>query len=122
MSINVRAYKLFFKYLLSYLFILFIPLVVLGSLIYFYFIGIFQQEVMNNNINKLDRIRYVIDDQLKQIRVINNQIYFKNLNTSLFEDDPLTGLKTINELKNYIYLQHRLSYIYLSFVISPCMG
>ncbi|TVY11201.1 helix-turn-helix domain-containing protein [Paenibacillus cremeus] len=124
MGINVRAYKLFYKYLFSYIGILLVPLIILGSFTYVYFIGIIKDDVINNNMNKLDRIRYVIDDQLKQIRMMSDQIYFKNMTPFFFEDDPLGSLKVINDLKNYtltnnfisdiLMFNHKDDYLYSS--------
>ncbi|NOU75487.1 helix-turn-helix domain-containing protein [Paenibacillus sp. LMG 31458] len=124
MSIHVRAYKLFYKYLFSYIFILLVPLIILGAFIYVYFLGIIKEDVISNNMNKLDHIRYVIDDHLKQIRVISDQIYIKNMTPFFFEDNPLMSLKTIDDLKNYtltnnfisdiLMFNHNDQYIYSS--------
>lgn len=113
MTINVGAYKLFFKYLFSYLLILFVPLAILGFFINGYFIGVIKEDVMANNMNKLERIRYSIDDHIKQIRVISDQLYIKNLTPFKFEDDPLVSLNAIHDLMNYKLTNNFISDILL---------
>ena len=95
------AYKMFYKHLISYVVILLVPLIIFGILIYFYFIGIIKEDVLANNLNKLDRAREAIDNQVEQLFTISTQLNIKNTDSFFFQDRPLRAVNTISELSNY---------------------
>lgn len=49
---NLFNFKLFYKYLLSYIIILLIPLLVLNFISYNYYVRSLREEIKKNNINK----------------------------------------------------------------------
>jgi two-component system response regulator YesN len=98
---NVSAYKMFYKQLISYFVILLVPIVILGSLIFVYFIGIIKGDVLSSNLNKLDHTRSMIDNQIMQLGTISTQLSIKSSKSYYFEDEPLKAVETIGELRNY---------------------
>lgn len=77
-----NAYRFFIKYLASYLIILMIPITVLTLVVNNLFVDKLQEEVISGNLNSLDKVRYSMDDQLKWIEDMTNQL--------LTEDNSLT--------------------------------
>lgn len=118
------AYRMFYKHLISYVVILLVPLITFGILIYFYFIGIIKEDILANNLNKLDHTREVIDNQIEQLNTISTQLNIKINDSFLFKDQPLKAVTTISELRNYastnffitdiLFYYHGDDYIYSS--------
>ncbi|MCU6712101.1 helix-turn-helix domain-containing protein [Paenibacillus sp. J5C_2022] len=122
---TVRTDSLFVKHLVSYIAILLVPFLILGGLIYFYFINIIKQDILAANLTQLERTQDDIDDKVRQIRIITNQLSInQHLKPFLFLDDPLHSTVVVEELKEYkithdfiadILLYHRSDdYIYTS--------
>jgi two-component system response regulator YesN len=104
MKTNHENSNLFVRYLLSYLFILLLPIVVTAFFIFSYFMNILKDEVITNNLNNLNRFKNIVDQQLLGLQNTSNQIMFVN-NTlkpfTLLQEDPLKDWKIIQELQNY---------------------
>lgn len=74
LKIRVKPTRLFVNYLISYVGILFIPLIIIGAMVYSNFVNILTEEIITNNLNNLSKVQYVIDGNLTQIEKISNQI------------------------------------------------
>ncbi|MBB3113368.1 AraC-like DNA-binding protein [Paenibacillus phyllosphaerae] len=79
---RANEYRFFIKYLASYLVILLIPITVLTLVVNNVFVNKLQDEVISGNLNSLDKVRYLMDDQLKWIDDMTHQL--------LTEDNSLT--------------------------------
>jgi two-component system, response regulator YesN len=71
---RANAYRFFIKYLSSYLILLLIPITVLTLAVNNLFVHRLQEEVISGNLNNLDKVRYVMDDQLKWIEDMTHQL------------------------------------------------
>ncbi|MEG0110114.1 MAG: hypothetical protein RR675_03280, partial [Oscillospiraceae bacterium] len=59
-----RKYKLFFKYLLSYLLILFVPLFIINGIYGRRVNAVYQEEIMSNIQTDLDILGSAVDDEI----------------------------------------------------------
>jgi len=86
----------------SYIVILLIPIIIMGIFVYGNFTNILKEEVLINNLNRLNNISKQIDTELFQLKQIQSQIYLnKNLRPFYFQNSPLKGKIARDELRNY---------------------
>lgn len=102
MKATSKTLKLFYKFLASYIIIFFIPLSISGVFINNRFIGILKDEIISNNAETLNRIKYIIDNQLIQLQNTANQIYLnKDLRPFSFNASPLSAITVKSVLSGY---------------------
>lgn len=104
MKIRGRSKKssLFFKYLLSYMLILCIPLVITGIFIFGYFNRILENELNEGNLSMLRQINNVVDSQVLEFNKISNQIFNNyKLKPHALNKSTYAKMEAIQELKNY---------------------
>ncbi|WP_199615852.1 helix-turn-helix domain-containing protein [Paenibacillus alkalitolerans] len=111
-----KGSRIFFKYLISYITILLLPISIMSFVVYHFFVGKLQEEVIAGNLNILDKVRYVMDDQLKRVEDTTYQIMLKENHLSQYRasDDP--GYKAwgiVNELKRYYTVNPFIDEIWL---------
>lgn len=110
--------RLFMKYLLSYIFLLLIPVIIMGFFMYNYFVGILKAEVVSNTMNSLNKSKYTIDEQVIQLRNISFQAFNLNKNlkpVSLLMNDALKAIKVKDELYNYTAANNFINEVVLYF-------
>lgn len=106
--------SLFFKYLLSYVAILIIPVVVISGIMRSNFISMFDQQVITDNLNTLNRLMSVIDSQMNQIHKTALQIEInKNLRPVNIKDNTIKAITIKNELTNYVATNNFIENIFL---------
>lgn len=96
--------KVFLKYLFSYIFILLIPVMIMGFIVYNFFLNTFKNEVIANTLNNLNKSESIIDEQVKQIRNISSQILEGNNGLkpfSMLGSSPIKDIKVVNVLNSY---------------------
>jgi len=102
LSILHKKTNLFYRYIISYVAILLLPVIIMGAIIYSYFIGVFEENILANNMNNLNKTKDIVDTQLIQLKNISDQIHLDyNLNAFNFDSEPLKSLTTIKELNKY---------------------
>lgn len=94
--------NLFYKYIASYAAVLLLPVIVMGIIIYTYFLGVFEDDILANNMNNLNKTKNIVDSQLLELKNISDQLHLDyNLNAFNFDSAPLQALTIINELNKY---------------------
>jgi len=92
----------FYKYFLSYIFILVLVLSVLGVVVYRNFILTMQNEVEKSNLFSVSQIRNVMDMRLQEMERIAMNISFNNdLKYYKISDNSYESLEAVRELKKY---------------------
>ncbi len=93
---------------------LLIPIVIMGTFVYGNFMKILKEEVLTNNLNRLNNISNQIDTQLSQLDQIRSQIFLnKDLRPFYFQNSPLKGMVARDELKSYTTINPLLEDIIL---------
>lgn len=114
---QIRNFQLFFKYLLSYIVILIIPVMGLSFLVSNYFLTTFEKEVVNNSINILAHVQNSIDTSIKELHTISNQIYNNpELTTYKVQNNVLNTKDGIKELKKYIIGHDFIKEVYVYYL------
>jgi len=96
--------NIFLRYLTSHILLFSLPVIVLGFIAYNQFVESLKSEVLANNANTLNRVKYVVEEQLKQMENISNQIHFVNSDIrrySLLPHDPIKSYVLTTELRKY---------------------
>lgn len=103
MKIFFQERSLFFKYLVSYIIILFIPIFAMTIFVNYQFMGVLQEQLISENSNTLRRVMYVIDSYIKQIQTVKTHI---QVNRSLYPyyelKDPTLAMDAQRELGKYL--------------------
>lgn len=99
---NSRKSRLFFKYLVSYMLILCIPLVFTSIFIFGYFSKILEKEITDGNLAMLTHINNVVDNQIWEFNKISNRIFSDlKLKPYTLNKNTTAKIEAINELNNY---------------------
>ena len=100
---NIKKMKsVFCKYLLSYIFILMIPVLVVGLTFYNDSINTLQEELIENQVGMLTQIKQVIDNEIVTMVNISCQIESNsNLSPYYVFQKPYNGITAIEEIKKY---------------------
>jgi len=97
-----RKSSLFFKYLVSYMLILCLPLVFTSIFIFGYFNKILEKEITDGNLAMLTQINSVVDSQILEFNKISNQIFNNyKLKPHALSSNTTARIEAIKELKNY---------------------
>ncbi|WP_218095915.1 AraC family transcriptional regulator [Paenibacillus solanacearum] len=101
LSSGIRS-KWFYRYLLSYIAILAVPLLVIGLFVYYDFILTLQKEVTGSNLNMLSQVKEIVDVKIDELDKIAYQISENpELTPYMATKNAYQGMNTIRELKNY---------------------
>lgn len=113
---RTKSYRFFIKYLSSYIIILLIPITVLTFVVNGLFVNKLQEEVISGNLNNLDKVRYVMDDQLKWIEDMTHQLLMDDNSLYQYRISDQWGYKTwgiTRELKRFQRLSPFIHEIWL---------
>lgn len=113
---RANAYRFFIKYLSSYLILLLIPITVLTLAVNNLFVNRLQEEVISANLNSLDKVRYVMDDQLKWIEDMTHQLLLDDNSLYQYRISDQWGYKAwglTRELKRFQRLSPFIHEIWL---------
>ncbi|NOU75203.1 helix-turn-helix domain-containing protein [Paenibacillus sp. LMG 31458] len=103
MKSYIQEKALFFRYLMSYVVILFICIVVMVFFVNYQFIGILKNELIANNANTLNRVMYIVDANIKQLDSIQTHIQMnRSLNPYYALNDPNLAIDAQRELGKYL--------------------
>lgn len=106
--------SLFFKYLVSYIVILTISVIAVTGIMRGSFVNMFDKQLITDNLNTLNRLMYVIDNQLSQMQKTALQIEInKNLRPVNLNDNPTKVFTVKNELANYVATNNFIENIFL---------
>ncbi len=67
--------RVFFKYLISYMIILLIPSLIMGILVYNYFMNILEEEILNRNLDAMIKVNHIVEQQMEELKKIPLQLY-----------------------------------------------
>lgn len=101
MNRNYFKSKLFVKYILSYLFILLIPLILVTVFIYHNAVSNLQAEIEQSHFNQLTQAKTIIDGRIKELSEIATRISYDEQLTSYRVHDPYYSREAISALNNY---------------------
>ncbi|MBD2861563.1 helix-turn-helix domain-containing protein [Paenibacillus oceani] len=94
--------RLYYKYLLSYVLILSVPLLVIGLFVYNHFLQTLKSEVIDNNLNMLSQVKEIVDVKFNELEKIAYQISRNpELTPYMATRNAVKGMNTIKELRNY---------------------
>ncbi|WP_167859136.1 helix-turn-helix domain-containing protein [Paenibacillus cymbidii] len=94
--------SLHYKYFISYTIILSIPLILIGGIIYQYFIETVRSEVIKNNKQMLSQVQYNLDVKMDELEKIAFQISLNNqLTPYRVTRDGYWGRQALQELNKY---------------------
>ncbi|WP_248924032.1 helix-turn-helix domain-containing protein [Paenibacillus hamazuiensis] len=111
-----KIYRVFIRYLLSYVILLLLPITLITLVVYNVFVGSLQDEMIAGNLNTLDKVRFAMDDQLKRIEDTTYQMMLEDNRFSQYRisDDP--GYKAwgiVGELRRYAKINPFIHEIWL---------
>lgn len=97
-----KKYRLFYKYLLSYIIILLIPLLVMYFYVYTDFINILKNEVIERNYDMMVKIKNTVDMHLSSIKEVPVQIYDNKLFRPYYiNNDKINVIEASEDLSNF---------------------
>lgn len=95
--------KLLYKYVVTYVVILLLPVMMVGFFVYQYFIQLLEDEVTRSNLNLLSQVKENVDVKMTEL---HNIAFHISGNTRLtpyqVTKNPFTELDTISQLRNYV--------------------
>ncbi|MEG1125808.1 MAG: AraC family transcriptional regulator [Oscillospiraceae bacterium] len=98
-----RKYKLFFKYLLSYLLILFVPLFIINGIYGRRVNAVYQEEIMSNIQTDLDILGSAVDDEIISMsNTVTQLAVLVDFNRFDFERNPLSAREIIQILSMFL--------------------
>ncbi|MEC0093582.1 helix-turn-helix domain-containing protein [Paenibacillus macquariensis] len=115
MKMNYFKSKLFLKYILSYLFILLIPLVLITVFIYENAVSNLRAEIENSHLNQLTQTKNIIDARMNEMSDVATRISYDERLTSYRVHDPYFGREAIQALDQYKAPNSIISEIFLYF-------
>ena len=99
-----RRSGVFYKFLLSYIILLLIPILILGALIYNSFLKILTDEVLNKNTDMLIQVKNTIDTQMSELWKISvNLVNNPDLPRENAEKNPVESMKIVRYAANYCF-------------------
>lgn len=96
--------QFFIKYLISYTFILLVPVVILSFIVFGIFVELLKNEIINNTVNSLNKSKTAIDNEINQLYGISYQIMCANNSLNLYlsmQDSPTRDLYIKNEIRKH---------------------
>ncbi len=128
MKTNKKCKSVFFKYLISYIVLLLIPILVLSIVILNLFMDQSKKDLINDNINMLMQLQRIIDTDINELEKTVFQISInENLTPSLKYSDTYQKIEAIKVLDDYtltndsiyntLYYFHDDDVIYSAFAV-----
>lgn len=109
-----RHISYYYKYLLSYIAILIIPILFLALYVDVRIFETLENEVITNDVNTLHQVKNGIESHLIQLQKIRNEIYMDtNKSSFYFKEDPMQAVQRIDELRAYQVTNPYLTDIFL---------
>jgi two-component system, response regulator YesN len=104
MKVNVKKNELLYKYLTSYLCILFVPIIVIWFFTYNHYADILEREVVTGDINRLSQIQNIYDDHIERVYQILSQMSNNSVINSVIRnpEDKLNVMSASKELANFV--------------------
>ena len=97
--------KLFYRYLISYVLILLIPLIGLSVFVRGYLFQVLEEEIQKNSSNNLQNAKNIVETQLDHLTSTEQKMYLnKMLRGFSLQDDTLTAIDVKDQLKAYCLL------------------
>lgn len=94
--------RLFYQYLLSYVFVLLVPMVILALFIYGYVLDILKEEIYNNNMAMLQTAKETIESSLQNITSPEHKVFLSDtLDGFKLQNDTIKAINTREELRQY---------------------
>lgn len=119
-----HSYKIFIKYLLSYIILLLLPITLIAMLVYSFFVSQLEEEVIAGNLNTLDNMRESMDEQLSRIEDTTRQMLIEDNNLYPFRISDQWGYKAwgiTRELKRYQRMSPFIHEIWIYFKSDPAV-
>ena len=108
--------RFFLKYLISYIFILIVPIFFLGIYVNNSILKTLEEEIYTNDLNTLVQMKNNVEYTLEHTSKIKEELYLETYRSPfLFETDPLRGLELLEELKSYKVTNPFIDSIFLYF-------
>ncbi|MBD2867303.1 helix-turn-helix domain-containing protein [Paenibacillus arenilitoris] len=98
------TYRIFLKYLISHLVLLLVPITITTFVVFGFFVDRLQEELIAGNLNTLDKVRYSMDEQLKQVQQMTNQLVVEDNSLYPYRISDNWGYKSfgiVRELKRF---------------------
>lgn len=97
-----QSVSYYYKYLVSYVVILIIPILFIALYVDISIVKTLEEEVYINDVNSLHQVKTSIEYYLEHMEKIKNEVYLETYrNPFYFEEDPIRGIETIDTLKQY---------------------
>ncbi|WP_433581129.1 helix-turn-helix domain-containing protein [Paenibacillus amylolyticus] len=119
-----HSYKIFIKYLLSYIILLLLPITLIAMLVYSFFVSQLEEEVIAGNLNTLDNMRESMDEQLGRIEDTTRQMLIEDNSLYPYRISDQWGYKAwgiTRELKRYQRMSPFIHEIWLYFKSDPAV-
>ncbi|HOJ10314.1 MAG TPA: AraC family transcriptional regulator, partial [Clostridiales bacterium] len=105
----MKKNSILFKYLISYLLVLFIPLFILSAIIKYYFIKTYSESVLKQKAMQIQQIKSSIDIQLNQLHNFAIQSSSKNIFSRYnIENNPSSFNDIMKEIRYFIHINANL--------------
>lgn len=99
---KTRRISYYYKYLISYIIILTVPIVFIGAYVSTSIFNTLEQEVIINETNTLHRVKVGIDGYHTRMKSIKEDIHLKSNGRGFFlEEDPLRARAFIEDIREY---------------------
>ncbi|MGF9696577.1 helix-turn-helix domain-containing protein [Paenibacillus sp. MABNR03] len=119
-----HPYKIFIKYLLSYIILLLLPITLIAVLVYSFFVNQLEEEVIAGNLNTLDNMRESMDEQLSRIEDTTRQMLIEDNSLYPYRISDQWGYKAwgiTRELKRYQRMSPFIHEIWVYFKSDPAV-
>lgn len=115
MKLNYFKSRLFQKYIVSYLFMLLIPLILLSVFIYNSAVRNLRSETEQSHLNQLTQARTIVDTYMKQLDDIASRVAYDEQLARYRVHDSYYSLEAINTLTDYKAASPMISEMFLYF-------
>ncbi|MDL2232717.1 helix-turn-helix domain-containing protein [Ruminococcaceae bacterium OttesenSCG-928-L11] len=106
----MKKHKVFFRYLCSYLFVLCIPLIILGAIIQTHYTQTYRDSIMNEKILRTRQLKMTLDMQMQQINAFGNQVSYNELFSPYNVRDNIAVFPDIaRELRYFLHFNPNVS-------------
>ncbi|MGF6949996.1 two-component system response regulator YesN [Neobacillus sp. B4I6] len=93
--------RLLYKYILSYMLMFFIPLVIMGIIIYKNSVVSLREGIEQSNIDKLNQVKNMTDERMEELEKLALKISYDYRLTPYMVNDGFYGKEAIEELNKY---------------------
>jgi AraC-like DNA-binding protein len=101
-TFKMNSRRLFYQYMVSYIFVLMLPVLVIGFTAYSYFIGLMKEEVTRSNLTVLSQVKDTIETKMSELGNIAAHIAINpHLSPYMATKNAYNEMNAIAELRNY---------------------